>query len=83
MFLREDHQEGSEIMAILQEPVVGAWYLNQTGKLMKVRMLLFSERRVARVLIEYLDGSTQSVDIQAWNFLDLNVKSEHLASQTN
>jgi len=61
-------------MAILQRPIVGSWYLNQTGKLMKVKMLLFSNRRLNRVMIEYLDNTVHIVDIDAWNFLDLNVK---------
>ena len=65
-----------EEMAILQEPVVGSWYLNQTGKLMKVRMLLLSDRLLTRVMIEYLDGSVHIVNIDAWNFLDLNVKRQ-------
>ncbi|WP_126456936.1 hypothetical protein [Sulfuriflexus mobilis] len=63
-------------MAILQEPVVGSWYLNQTGKLMKVRMLLHTEQRLSRVMIEYLDSSVKIVDIDAWNFLDLNVRRQ-------
>lgn len=63
-------------MAILQEPVVGSWYLNQTGKLMKVRMLMFSAQRLSKVMIEYLDGSIMIVDIEAWNFLDLNVRQQ-------
>jgi len=63
-------------MSILQEPVVGSWYLNQAGKLMKVRMLLLSERSLSRVMIEYLDGSVHIVNIDAWNFLDLNVKRQ-------
>jgi hypothetical protein len=63
-------------MAILQEPVVGSWYLNQTGKLMKVRMLMFTERRLSKVMIEYLDSSVKVVDIDAWNFLDLNVRRQ-------
>lgn len=63
-------------MAILQEPIVGSWYLNQTGKLMKVRMLMFSEQRLSKVMIEYLDSSVKIVDIDAWNFLDLNVRRQ-------
>lgn len=63
-------------MAILQEPIVGSWYLNQTGKLMKVRMLMFTEQRLTRVMIEYLDSSVKIVDIEAWNFLDLNVRRQ-------
>lgn len=63
-------------MAILQEPIVGSWYLNQTGKLMKVRMLMFTEQHLAKVMIEYLDSSVKIVDIEAWNFLDLNVRRQ-------
>ena len=63
-------------MAILQEPVVGSWYLNQTGKLMKVRMLMYVEQLLSKVMIEYLDGSVNVVDIDAWNFLDLNVRRQ-------
>jgi hypothetical protein len=63
-------------MAILQEPIVGSWYLNQTGKLMKVRMLMFTEQRLTKVMIEYLDSSVKIVDIEAWNFLDLNVRRQ-------
>jgi hypothetical protein len=63
-------------MAILQEPVVGSWYLNQSGKLMKVRMLMFTEQRLSKVMIEYLDGSVNIFDIEAWNFLDLNVRRQ-------
>lgn len=63
-------------MAILQEPIVGSWYLNQTGKLMKVRMLMFTEQSLSKVMIEYLDSSVKIVDIDAWNFLDLNVRRQ-------
>jgi hypothetical protein len=63
-------------MAILQEPIVGSWYLNQTGKLMKVRMLMFTEQCLSKVMIEYLDSSVKIVDIDAWNFLDLNVRRQ-------
>jgi len=63
-------------MAILQEPIVGSWYLNQTGKLMKVRMLMFTEQSLSRVMIEYLDSTVKIVDIDAWNFLDLNMRRQ-------
>ena len=63
-------------MAILQEPIVGSWYLNQAGKLMKVRMLMFIEQRLSKVMIEYLDSSVKIFDIEAWNFLDLNVRRQ-------
>jgi hypothetical protein len=60
-------------MAILQEPIVSSWYLNQTGKLMKVKLVLFDNERISRVMVEYLDGTVSIVDIKLWNFLDLDV----------
>ena len=60
-------------MAILQEPVVSSWYLNQTGKLMKVKLVLFDKERMSKVMVEYLDGTLSIVDIKLWNFLDLDV----------
>jgi len=65
-------------MAILQEPVVSAWYLNQTGKLMKVKLVLFDNKVISKVMVEYLDGSSSIVDISMWNFLDLDVHARSM-----
>lgn len=59
-------------MTVAQHPAVGSWYLNQSGKLMKVKLLVYRADAVSRVLLEYLDGTRQCVNIDAWNFLDLN-----------
>ena len=60
-------------MAIQYEPRAGAWYVNKTGKLMKVRMLLYSSKQLRKVLIEFLDGMRITVDVDAWNYLDLDI----------
>jgi hypothetical protein len=65
-------------MAILQEPVVSSWYLNQTGKLMKVKLVLFDQNTISRVMVEYLDGTLSIVDIKLWNFLDLDVHAQSM-----
>ncbi len=65
-------------MSLPQEPVVGSWYLNQAGKLMKVKFLLYSERCLSKVMIEFLDGTLKTVDIAAWNYLDLDVKTRKI-----
>ncbi|HFQ13711.1 MAG TPA: hypothetical protein ENK40_02830 [Gammaproteobacteria bacterium] len=55
-----------------QQPVVGAWYVNRTGKLMKVKLMAWQHQRPVSVLIEYLDGKRQVVDMQAWYMLELS-----------
>lgn len=56
-----------------QKPIVNAWYVNQTGKLVKVRMLDYEKGKLAKVLIEYLEGNTILVAIDDWNKLDLHI----------
>ena len=60
-------------MAIIKQPHAGSWYVNKTGKLMKVRMLLYSDGQPTQVMIEFLDGMRISVGIDAWCYLDLDV----------
>ena len=57
------------------EPVSGAWYVNRTGKLFKVKMVAFDGEQVATILIEYLDGMRISIDYEAWGVMDL---SQHI-----
>ena len=56
-----------------QKPIVNAWYVNQTGKLVKVRMLDYEAGKLAKVLIEYLEGNTILIGIADWNKLDLHI----------
>ena len=53
-------------------PAVGEWYVKSTGKLIKVKMLSHVEEKVERVVIEYLDGTTQMLNFNEWLNLDLN-----------
>ncbi len=55
-----------------QEPVPGSWYVNRTGKLMKVRLMLYRGRRRRALLIEYLEGQCQIVGIDDWYRLQLH-----------
>ena len=59
-------------MYTMHEPVVGSWYANRTGKLMKVRLLSYQHETVTAVMIEYLDGTRQVIDSDAWNCLELH-----------
>ncbi len=53
-------------------PTANTWYVNPTGKLIKVRMLSYTQGKLMAVLIEYLEGTSQCVSVEDWNKLDLN-----------
>lgn len=64
---------GNLQMASRHEPKAGSWYVNKTGKLMKVRLLLYEQSCISRIFIEFLDGMRISVDRDAWRYLDLDM----------
>lgn len=57
----------------LQEPKPGYWYINRTGKLMKVKMVMHGLESIESVLIQYVEGTTHSISIDDWQCLDLVV----------
>ena len=65
-------------MAIQQEPVPGNYYINLTGQLIRVMMIVYSEGNPTRVMIEYLDGRRMGIDISEWCWLDLSVYPDWL-----
>lgn len=54
-----------------QDPIVNNWYANLTGQLFKVRMVAYSQVEMEGLIIEYIDGSQQSITRQEWNCLKL------------
>ena len=60
-------------MAKQQKPVVGSWYINLTGQLIKVWAISLDGGRISKVVIEYLSGSRRVIDIDKWNLLDLGI----------
>ncbi len=60
-------------MTMQHEPRAGSWYVNKTGKLMKVKLLMFDNDLLTKVMIEFLDGMRVTVDSDAWGYLDLDV----------
>ena len=46
----------------VQDPIVGSWFVNLTGQLIKVKLLMFNEQSLDRVLIQYLDGNTKLIN---------------------
>jgi hypothetical protein len=70
-----------ERVTIQQEPVPGNYYINLTGQLIRVKMILYSGLDASRVVIEYLDGRRIHIDIQEWDWLDLSVYPDWLNRQ--
>lgn len=73
-------------MAIQQNPVVGNWYVNLTGQLLKVSAVSYELGKVSKVVIEHLSGARTIIDVATWRLLDLETyiyKSSERANQQN
>ena len=57
----------------LTQPRPGHWYINRTGKLMKVKMVMLGNTGPEAVLIQYVEGSTITISMTDWDCLDLVV----------
>lgn len=66
-------------MSIQQKPVVGSWYINLTGQLLKVWAVSYSDSALSKVVVEYLSGSRVVIDINQWDLLDLEINFEKIA----
>jgi len=60
-------------MALNIEPEVGNWYMNMTGRLIKVWAIAYSGNVIARVVIEFLNAEKRIINIHDWNQLDLEI----------
>lgn len=69
-------------MSIQQKPVVGSWYVNLTGQLLKVWAVGYAGSKLSTVVIEYLDGTRVVVGINKWNLLDLEVNFQKIARRS-
>jgi len=56
----------------VQDPTVGSWFVNLTGQLIKVKLVMFDQDKLHRVLIQYLDGNTKLINHEDWSYLKLN-----------
>jgi hypothetical protein len=66
-------------MSTQQKPVVGSWYINLTGQLLKVWAVSYAGSALSKVVVEYLSGSRVLIDIAQWNLLDLEINFEKIA----
>ena len=56
----------------IQNPIAGAWFINTSGRLIKVRLIMFDKGIVHRVLIQYVDGTMKLISENDWFCLKLN-----------
>ena len=66
-------------MSTQQKPVVGSWYINLTGQLLKVWAVSYADSALSKVVVEYLSGSRVVIDIDQWDLLDLEINFEKIA----
>lgn len=62
-------------MATNQIPYPNTWYLDPSGKLFKVRLIMFASQRVHAVMVEQVDGHRAVIKIEDWRNLDLTLYS--------
>ena len=55
-----------------QDPLPDSWYVDETGKVLKVRLLLYRESHLAAVIVETLEGKHQSIVLEKWYELHLS-----------
>ena len=73
-------------MAIRQNPVVGNWYVNLTGQLLKICAVSYDSGKISKVVIEFLSGKKLILELEKWHLLDLETyiyKSSTLANHKN
>lgn len=59
------------------KPVVGQWYMNVIGQLVKVLVVTYQSGELQSVIIEYQGGENQCVDAGRWDELELNAYFYH------
>ena len=60
-------------MPVKQKPVVGNWYMNLSGQLIKVWGLGYATGRLNNVVIELLNGKRKIICIDEWWSMDLEI----------
>lgn len=66
-------------MNVKQLPVAGYWYADVTGRLIQVRMVLYSGKEISRISLDYGNGRRVFVRHEDWSSLDLVLHSPRRA----
>ena len=67
----ENNVQG-ELMLYSHDPVPDSWYVNETGKVLKARLLLYRSGRLNAVIIENLEGQRNIIKLENWYKLNLS-----------
>ncbi|MFP3873866.1 MAG: hypothetical protein ACLFQT_03540 [Thiohalophilus sp.] len=59
-------------MAIAEDPVVGNWYTNRNGELLRLRLAVYRHEYLSALLLEYLDGHREIISLGDWYALELH-----------
>lgn len=59
-------------MSLTEEPVVGNWYTNQGGELLRLRLAVYRHEYLSALLLEYLDGRREIISIGSWYSMELH-----------
>lgn len=54
------------------EPVPDSWYVNENGKVIKVRLLVYRDGRLDTVITEDIDGLSNIIKLDVWYELHLS-----------
>ena len=49
-----------------QDPVPDSWYVNESGKVLKVRFLVYRDGGLTAVIVESLEGRRKSIKLECW-----------------
>lgn len=69
-------------MSIKQNPMVGNWYVNLTGQLLKVSAVGYDMGKLTKVVVEFLSGKRLILDLDKWYLLDLETYIYKARNQT-
>ena len=60
----------------MQLPQPGTWYANPMGQLLQVRIVLHAAMQPQRVVLEFINGRRESLNMTEWSQLALTVYSQ-------
>lgn len=72
-------------MRASEDPVVGSWYNDRDGDLVRVRLAGYRHEELKTLLLEYMDGQRELVSLDTWYKMELHrdmlsVSQQHATS---
>ena len=59
-----------------RKPIPGYFYTNQMGQLIRVKLLLYVEEKLSRVIVEHLDSRVLYATWDEWQEMGLSIYTE-------